>query len=107
MHKLSVSSSANKLILGQVTNLHQISELVHRAPNLYHRSEIFVLSYGSRQNRLLKILEFMVRVTEKGLVANSWNKRNIFFSLSEWQNLGRIEHPVKVIFSTLRGSYIL
>ena len=85
--------------------MHQISELVHRAPNLYHRSEIFELSYGSRQNRLLKILEFMVRVTEKGLVAKSWHKRNIyFFSLSECQNLGRIENPVKVIFSTLRGS---
>ena len=47
----------------------------------------------------------MVRVTEKGLVAKSCHKRNIyFFSLSECQNLGRIENPVKVIFSTLRGS---
>ena len=41
-HKsLSVSSSVNKLILEQDTNLRQISELVFCAPNLYHRSEIF------------------------------------------------------------------
>ena len=30
-------------------------------------------------------------------------KEIFFFSLSECQNLGRIENPVKVIFSTLRG----
>ena len=30
-------------------------------------------------------------------------KEIYIFSLSEWQNLGRIEHPVKVIFSSLRG----
>ena len=38
---LSVSSSVNKLILGQDTYLRQISELVFCAPNLYLRSEIF------------------------------------------------------------------
>ena len=109
LKSLSVSSSVNELILGQVTNLRQISELVFCSPNLYHRSEIFQLSYGSRQNRLMKILEFMVGV-KKGSCCKVLQKKKYFFRyLSERENLAlyqfmKVEfEPSKVIFSTLPG----
>ena len=43
-------------------------------------SERDIFNNGSRQNRSMKIIKLMVGV-KKGLVAKSWRKRNIFFSL--------------------------
>ena len=86
--------------------MRQISELVFCSPNLYHRSEIFQLSYGSRQNRLMKILEFMVGV-KKGSCFKVLQKKKYFFrereNLALYQFMKVEFEPSKVIFSTLPG----